>query len=76
MIYFIKAARADLVVHPFNPSTPEVGESLGIQDEPGLHSKVLGQPRIHRETLSQKHKINPNLCFLKMVKQLSDKCSY
>jgi hypothetical protein len=47
-----------LVVHAFNPSTweAEAGGSLSLR--PVLSTKcVPGQPRLHRETLSQKTKI-------------------
>ena len=49
-----------VVAHAFNPSTQkaETGESLWVQDQPGLQELVSGQtPKLHRETLFQ-NKIN------------------
>jgi hypothetical protein len=49
-----------VVVHAFNPSIQEAesGGSLGVQGQPGSTEQVIGQPELHRETLSQKTKQN------------------
>lgn len=46
------------VAHSFNPSTQkaEIGGSLRVPDQPGLHNELQNNPGLYTKTLSQKNK--------------------
>jgi hypothetical protein len=52
-----KKKKPDVVVHTFNPSTREAEAGGFLSSRPAWFTEgVLGQPGLHRETLSRKTK--------------------
>jgi hypothetical protein len=61
----IKINESDMLGHAYNPSTQEAETILGVQGQPGLHSKIVSKkPHMHTHTHTHTHTQSSGFLFL------------